>query len=309
MGWRSVVISQPAYLSLDKRQLSIELKAGEKAHIPVEDISAIVLDCPQLTISQPLLCQLADHGILLLTVDDQHLPNGIFLPYQSYYMGLARLRAQLRLSKPRAKQWQQQIIRQKIQNQHSTLTGVNDCKAANVLARMTTRIKSGDPDNLEGQAAALYFRHAFSPALIRGQSRFYNAAMNYGYAVVRAAIARELAAVGLQPALGLFHNNERNPFNLADDLIEPYRPILDLWILRQYPQEPARQLEPHDKGVLVSFLHQDIANNGNDDLCTVLAHIQQMVQQLTRALQSGRQTELWLASPPPALFVQEMADE
>ncbi|MCH9692344.1 MAG: type II CRISPR-associated endonuclease Cas1 [Gammaproteobacteria bacterium] len=224
-------------------------------------------------------------------------------------MGLARLRAQLALSKPRVKQWQQQLIRQRIDNQRQTLLAANRQKSANSLARMSNRVKSGDPDNLEGQAAALYFRHAFEPALIRGQNRFYNAALNYGYAVVRAAIARDLAGAGLQPALGLFHNNERNPFNLADDLIEPYRPLLDLWILQQYPNEPDRELKPADKGTLVRFLHLDIGNNQNDDLYTVLAHIQQMVQLLTKAMQLSHESQLWLACPPPSRFVPEPANE
>ncbi len=302
MGWRSVVISQPAYLSLDKRQLSIELAAGGQAHIPLEDLSALILDCPRLTLSQPLLCQLADTGIMVLTVNDQHLPNGIFLPYQSHYLGLNRLRAQLALSRPRAKQWQQQIIRQKILNQKNTLAALGKSKACTALERMVHGIRSGDPDNTEAQAAALYFRYLFYPALIRGQPRFYNAALNYGYAVIRAAIARSIAGAGLQPALGLFHDNERNPFNLADDLIEPYRPLLDLWLTRRFTKEPERELLPADKGKLVNFLHQDIGNNQDENLCTVLAHIERMVQSIASAMVNGGPQTLWLATQPPSGF-------
>ena len=309
MGWRSVVISQPAYLSLDKRQLSIELAAGGQAHIPLEDISALILDCPRLTLSQPLLCQLADAGVMVLTVNEQHLPNGIFLPYQSHYLGLNRLRAQLALSRPRTKQWQQQIIRQKILNQKSTLLALKKREASAALDRMAQSTRSGDPDNFEAQAAALYFRYLFYPALIRGQPRFYNAALNYGYAVIRAAIARSIAGAGLQPALGLFHNNERNPFNLADDLIEPYRPLLDLWLARQFTEEPERELLPADKGKLVNFLHQDIGNNQDDNLCTVLAHIERMVQSVANAMASGRAQALWLATPPPSGFITESDHE
>ena len=197
MGWRSVVVSQPAYLSLERRQLSVELASGGKAHIPLEDISALVLDCPRLTLSQPLLCQLAEAGILVLTVNEQHLPNGIFIPYQGHYLGLKRLRSQLALGLPRCKKWQQQIIRQKILNQRETLLQLEQTAPGAALHRMAKGVRSGDPDNLEGQAAALYFRYLFDPALIRGQSRFYNSALNYGYAVVRAAIARQIAGAGL----------------------------------------------------------------------------------------------------------------
>lgn len=298
MGWRSVVISRPAYLSLKQRQLFIEQKAGA-AHVPLEDISALVLDNPQITITQPLLCTLAEYRIVVLTVDQQHLPNGIFLPYMGYHRQLKRLKSQLNLSKPRIKQWHREIVRQKIRNQSKTLSAIDNVTAAEQLARLSDKVRSGDPDNREAQAAQLYFRHLRGSAFKRREASFFNAALNYGYAVTRAAIARSLTVAGLHPSIGLFHHNEQNAFNLADDLIEPYRPILDLYIALKYPEELDRQLLPEDKGYLVSFLHNDIGNNHNEDCYTALAHIEQMVSHFASACEKRHHYLLWLAEHPP----------
>lgn len=295
MGWRSIVINQPAYLSLSKQQLCIK-QDDQLANVPLEDISALILDCPQLTLTQPLLCQLAEQGIAVLTVGKQHLPNGIFLPYLNYHRGLKRLKAQLALTRPRIKQWHQQVIRQKVFNQAATLRRQHKPKPVALLLRLAEKIKSGDPDNIEAQAARIYFQYVFNSKLKRSESCFYNAAINYGYAVLRAAIARQISGSGLHPSIGLFHQNEQNPFNLADDLIEPYRPLLDDWVIKNYPKETDRELEPIDKGKLVSFLHQDIGNNQNQDVGTVLANIEIMVQGFAVACENQSATALWLAS-------------
>lgn len=298
MGWRSVVISQPAYLSLCRGQFHIKLADDSEASVPLEDLSAIILDNPQITISQPMLCELAEAGIVVVTVDTQHLPNGIFLPYQSYHRTLKRLRAQLTLPRPTIKRWHQQIIQQKIRNQAQTLAYTGQDKPVQALMRLATNVKSGDPDNVEGQAAALYFRYLLSQPIKRRVPNFFNGALNYGYAVVRACIARSIVASGLQPALGLFHENEQNAFNLADDLIEPYRPLLDYWVLQHYLDEEERELTPQDKGKLVSFLHQDIGNCLNSDQGSVLANIDRMVSGLAQACENRDKSLLWLAAHP-----------
>ena len=298
MGWRSVVISQPAYLSLCRGQFHIKLTDDSEASIPLEDLSAIILDNPRITISQPMLCELAEAGIVVVTVDAQHLPNGIFLPYQSYHRTLKRLRAQLALPRPTIKRWHQQIIQQKIRNQAQTLALSGQEKPVQALMRLAASVKSGDPDNFEGQAAAIYFRYLLPKPLKRRVPNFFNGALNYGYAVVRACIARSIVASGLHPALGLFHDNEQNAFNLADDLIEPYRPLLDHWVLQHYLDEEERELTPQDKGKLVSFLHQDIGNCLNNDQGTVLANIDRMVSGLAQACETQDKSPLWLATHP-----------
>lgn len=305
MGWRSVVISQPAYLSLCRGQFHIKLADDSEASVPLEDLSAIILDNPRITISQPMLCELAEAGIVVVTVDGQHLPNGIFLPYQSYHRTLKRLCAQLSLPRPTIKRWHQQIIQQKIRNQAVTLEVTGQEKPVQALLRLAGNVKSGDPDNFEGQAAAIYFRYLLPHPLKRRVPNFFNGALNYGYAVVRACIARSIVASGLHPALGLFHDNEQNAFNLADDLIEPYRPLLDLWVLQHYLDEEERELTPQDKGKLVSFLHQDIGNCLNSDQGTVLANIDRMVSGLAQAYETRDKSPLWLAAHPKKDFSDE----
>lgn len=292
------MITRPAWIHIRNRQMELEIEDQEPVSIPLEDIGALVLDNPRISLSMPLLCQLAEEGIALLTVDEQHLPNGILLPFQQHFAGLQRLRAQLALSRPRQKQWHQQIVQQKILNQAETLSRLNKSKPKQAMLRLAQRVRSGDPDNLEGQAARLYFEHLHSQPLRRRQPAFINSAINYGYSVLRSAIARSLAASGLHPALGLFHNNERNPFNLADDLIEPYRPLLDYWVLTKIEDRKDPGLLPADKGTIVSFVHHDTGNNHSDELCSTLAHIEQMVSRLGQAMRLGAESKLWLATHP-----------
>ncbi len=298
MGWRSVVVTQPAYLSLKHNQFCISLSNEQQtAHIPVEDISALVLDNPQITVSQPLLCTLAEEGIAVLVVDKQHLPSGIFMPYLQYHRGLRRLRAQLALSRPVTKRWHQQIVRQKIINQTETLRRCHHSIAVKQLDRLAGKVRSGDPDNCEAQAARAYFSSLLKhTTLKRREDSLFNAALNYGYAIIRACIARQVSGSGLHPAIGLFHHNEQNAFNLADDLIEPYRPLFDHWVYRHFAKEPKRSLTSKDKALLVRFLGEDIGNNQNTDTGTVLANIEMAVQNFAVACESPKNKMLWLAA-------------
>ena len=298
MGWRSVVITQPAYLSLQNGQFSIELTDQQKAHIPLEDINTLVLDHYKITISQSLLSALANAGVALLVVDRRHLPSGIFLPYLPYHRGLRRLRAQLALPRPTIKRWQQQIIRQKVLNQSETLRRVGKLQVANDLEKLAQAVRAGDPNHCEAQAAQAYFRVLLNTPLKRREDCLFNTLLNYGYAVLRACIARQISGSGLHPSIGLFHNNEQNSFNLADDLIEPYRPLLDHWVYQHFANQPQRNLLPKDKGILVHFLNQDIGNNQNTDQSTVLAHIEMSVQSFAVACESPNNALLWLATHP-----------
>jgi len=153
-------------------------------------------------------------------------------------------------------------------------------------------VRSGDPDNLESQASALYFRALFGNDFHRGQPRWINAALDYGYAVIRAAIARGLVAHGFLPALGLFHSSEQNAFNLADDLIEPYRPLVDLHVIQHRLGHVVDDLLPADKVPLVSLLNVDMAMPRGT--MSVLSSIEQAVESLARLHEGGSETLLEL---------------
>ena len=304
MGWRSVVIANPAALTLEDRALLVA-QNGNSARVMLEDISVLVLDHPQISLTAPLLSACAEAQIAVLTVNAAHLPNGVLLPYHPHSRALKVMTAQLALAQPNRKRLWQRIVQFKIRNQAAVLIHANQADAARRLQQLAHDVRSGDPDNHEAQAAQIYFRGIFNPQFHRGQSRFHNAALNYGYAVVRAAIARTLTGYGFLPAFGLFHHNEQNAFNLADDLIEPYRPLIDAGVMELYPQEPDRDLEPGDKGSLVALLHKDVAltsHSAEDGRCTVLAAIETTVSSLSGiVLQSAPHEALalpWLDLQP-----------
>lgn len=289
MSWRSVVISNPAALTLENRALTVQ-QDGNKARLMLEDLSVIVLDNPQISVSGPLLSACAEAQVVVIVVDGAHLPNGVLLPFLPHSRALKVMSAQLTIKQPLRKSLWQRIIRAKIGNQASVLTGVGQDVAAALLRQLAAETHSGDVDNHEAKAAQVYFRSLFNADFHRDQSRFYNAALNYGYAVIRAALARTLLAHGFLPAFGLFHHNEQNAFNLADDLIEPYRPLLDSWLLAHYPDEPNRDLEPRDKATLIALLHQDVVVDGHIQAgkCTLLATIDATVSSLSSIVLLGK---------------------
>lgn len=286
MAWRSVVISQPARLSLVRGAMQVEQDAGT-AKIPLEDISVLVIDQPQVTITAQLLSHLAAAQIATITVGSDHCPNGVLLPFVPHSRALKIMQAQLALSVPTQKRLWQHIIKQKIHNQAQVLERYGHAEAE-TLRLLASRVRSGDTENHEAQAAKRYFSVVFGAGFIRAQERFYNAAINYGYACLRAAIARSLCAYGFLPAFGLHHCSELNTFNLADDLIEPFRPLLDAHVLKNFPKELADDLTPIHKATVVNILHQDIAttsHQGKNSACTVLAAIDALVISLSQIVQ------------------------
>jgi CRISPR-associated protein Cas1 len=259
MGWRSVVIANPA--ALDFHQRALRIRQGENSVlVPLEDISLLLIEHREVSLTAALLSACADAQIAVLTVGADHHPNGVLLPYLPHSRALKVMRAQLDMSGPTQKRLWQVIVQQKIRNQAAVLSRhAPDCAHdQSALLVMADKVRSGDTDNLEGQAAHRYFRTLWGADFTRNQARFVNAALNYGYAVVRAALARSLVAYGFLPAFGIHHRSEQNAFNLADDLIEPYRPLVDAHILKSWPLEPKGELSPRDKQQLVALLHRDI---------------------------------------------------
>lgn len=289
MTWRSVIISHPAALMLENYALTI-VQGHDKARVMLEDLSVLILDHPQISLTAPLLSACADAQVVVLCVNAAHLPNGVLLPFLPHSRALKVMTAQLALKQPTRKQLWQRIIRSKISNQADLLMRFNHASTAELLQQLAASTHSGDPDNHESQAAAHYFRCLFGAGFSRRQARFYNAALDYGYAVIRAALARTLVAYGFLPAFGLFHCNEQNAFNLADDLIEPYRPLLDNWVLHHYPEEPERDLHPKDKACLVSFLHHDItlSHHASGGRCTLLTALDTSVGSLSSIVLLGK---------------------
>ncbi len=228
MAWQNLLISRPARLSLKNRQLRCEQDSGEVS-LALEDIASVVLESPQITLTSALISACADDNVVIISCDETHTPNGLFNSFLPHSRQAGMLRAQVAWSKPFTKRLWQLIVKQKIANQAATLKLCG--REHGRLAKLATEVESGDRKNCEAQAARLYFNVLFNginhDEFKRHGEDLPNAALNYGYAILRAAIARELVQFGFIPTFGLHHCSELNAFNLADDLIEPFRPFID----------------------------------------------------------------------------------
>lgn len=280
MGWRSIMISRPAKLRREHFSLAIEQE--ETAFVPFEDIAVIVLNHREINLSHPVLSACAEYGIGLYATGTNHQPSGVFLPFLPHSRTTRMLRLQLDIARPLAKQAWANIVRRKIENQAQCLQfcGRGGVERMDSYAR---RVRSGDVENLEGQAAAFYFVQLFGPGFHRAEERWANAALDYCYAVLRGAIARGLVAHGLHPTVGLFHDSEQNAFNLADDLIEPFRPLVDLHVFKNLPFDDD-VLKPADKAALVALLNVDVGMPQGH--MSVLSAVEYAVESLVRLFET-----------------------
>lgn len=243
---RTLYFGNPAYLSLKNAQLVIKLPEVEKSNvpesfkqetirtIPIEDIGVVVLDHKQITITQGLLEMLLENNCAVITCDSSHLPVGLMLPLCGNTTQSERFRNQLDASVPLQKQLWQQTTQCKIRNQATLLETVRGERFPNMQI-WANNVKSGDSDNLEARAAVYYWKNLFAdrPNFVRDrEGDFPNALLNYGYAILRAIVARALVTSGLLPTFGIHHHNRYNAYCLADDIMEPYRPVVDQYVLK-----------------------------------------------------------------------------
>ena len=233
---RTLYFGNPAYLSTTLEQLEIKvLETGETKTVPIEDIGVLILDNQQITITQAVMAKLLSNNTALITCDNTHHPVGLFLNLDGNTLQSRIFQAQLEASEPLKKQLWQQTIISKIQNQAATL-GMQS-QSGNLfnapdksLLNLAKDVKSGDSDNTEAKAAGYYWKNVF-PAFLNFTRERYgvppNNLLNYGYAILRAVVARSLIGSGLLPTLGIHHRNQYNAYCLADDIMEPYRPYVD----------------------------------------------------------------------------------
>lgn len=224
---RTLYFGNPAYLSTKLEQLVIRRDDQPKITVPIEDIGAVILDHPAVTISQALLARLLDANVAVVTADEQHLPTGLMLPLAGNFVQTERFAAQLSTSVPLKKQIWRQTVQAKITNQAKLLKKLG--RESGRLFNMVKEVRSGDAGNHESQASRIYWRLVFDPLdfVRRRNGPPPNNLLNYGYAIMRAVIARSLVAAGLLPTLGIHHHNRYNAYALADDVMEPYRPFVD----------------------------------------------------------------------------------
>jgi len=252
------MIQNPAKLNLSKGQLRLDNEQGEFT-LPLEDITALILESPQITLSAALLSACQEHGVAIITCDHTHTPNGVLLPFQPHSRQSKVARIQQSWSEPLRKRLWQRVVQSKIRNQALCLEHFTSNEEAKPIYAMAGRVQSGDPDNIEAQAARAYWQRLMGKDFRRGDNDLINAALNYGYAVIRACVARSQVAYGLIPAFGIHHDNDLNAFNLTDDMMEVFRPFIDrevVWI------KQAGLLQP-DVTALSTSTRQRLANISN----------------------------------------------
>lgn len=243
---KTLYFGNPAYLSLRNEQLVIRLPEVEKANlpetikqestrtIPIEDIGVMVLDNKRITITQGVLAALLDNTVAVITCDNKRMPTGMLLPLSGNTLYQERFRNQIEAAVPLRKQLWQQTVKAKIENQAFCLQK-NTSKSFAPLHVLARSVRSDDADNNEAQAAAYYWKNIFPnlPDFTRDKDGIPpNNLLNYGYAILRAVIARALVGSGLLPVYGIHHHNRYNAYCLADDIMEPYRPFVDDLVIK-----------------------------------------------------------------------------
>lgn len=265
---RSVVVQRPARLSVERSQLLIQNEDGRHT-VPIEDLGILVIDHASVDLTGPLLGTLGEARVAVVACGDKHLPTGVFLPYEGHSLMAQCLRGQVAAALPRKKRIWQAIVRAKILSQARFLADATGSDQG--LSAMAARVFSGDSTNREAAAATVYFSALFGPRFARlrqrelddaspGAERIANALLNYGYAVLRAAVARAVVMAGLHPALGLHHRHRENSFALADDLLEPVRVLADreTCAILQYEPEPPSDLTPALKRRMLQVLASEV---------------------------------------------------
>lgn len=276
---KTICFGTSAYLGVRNNQLVIkipevesndtftpEYKKMNERTIPIEDIGVVVLDNQRITITSGAIEQLLANNCAVITCDHKSLPTGLMLPLIGNTLQSERFRDQIDASLPLRKQLWAQTIKQKIRNQQWVLDTYTDAETG-CMSKWVNEVRSGDPDNLEARAAAYYWKNVFAdhPDFIRGREGAPpNNLLNYGYAILRAVVARSLVGSGLLPTLGIHHHNRYNAYCLADDIMEPYRPYVDELVLQIMHEVDDYSELTHDiKASLLTIPTLDVQIDGN----------------------------------------------
>lgn len=256
---RTLFISNPYHLSLKNKQLVVSEKAGMPLKTaPIEDIGFVVLDNPQISFTMKLMEELNENNVAVVFCDSKHLPSSMLLPLDANHIQNELFRAQISASEPLKKNLWKQTVEAKIKNQARLLEklGIN----SNPLKTLAKSVKSDDSDNREGFAAGIYWNALFGKEFIRDRyGNPPNMYLNYGYILLRSAVARALSGSGLLATLGIHHRNRYNAYCLADDMMEPYRPWVDEIVFKIEKEWPGQlMLEKEQKAELLQLMTADV---------------------------------------------------
>lgn len=282
MAWRIVYASEVDKLALNLNSLKVN-KGNLEVKIPLNDIFAVVVEDLTVTITSRLLVELSSYNILVIFCNQKHLPECVLQPISGHYNQYLQMKEQLDWDNYRKSLLWENIIKQKIANQTHCLKYMEiDEKRIAKMEELKDSVERFDEFNVEGQAAKYYFNSLFYDFRRDNDELIENAVLNYGYTVLNAAVARTIVAKGLIPALGIFHIGGRNHYNLASDLLEPLRPLVDLFMLKHPPEE---FLTKEYRLKLVNLMHARVEIDGK--MQTVIRAIEIMIQSIIEYFRSG----------------------
>jgi len=299
MSWRIILITKSCRLSFKSNQLIYQPQDEDELQVPLDDISAIVIDTEQVNITGYLLSKIADNKITLITTDASHTPNGIFLPYMQYYKNAETAFLQRDWSEAFKKRAWQKIVQQKIQNQAHVIKNFNK-DLYKYLIGLSKDVSSGDISNIEGRAAKEYWQ-VYYENFIRHSNSKVNSALNYAYMITRSLIAKNLSALGFITCFGLHHCNTYNAFNLADDIIEPFRGIIDYKVRLMYQKdEKDNKLSIEEKQKLIEIMFYEVDYGGQN--YSIMYTTQLIAENLLNITKTGEAKNIVLPTFPKDLL-------
>ena len=293
------IASDGRHLSAQRGFLVVSEDRREVGRIPLDDVAAVIVHAHGVTWSTNLAVALAERGAPLVLCGPNHAPVGVFLPLDGHHGQNARMRAQWEAGRPLAKQLWSRVIVAKLRWQAAVLEAHGKERAA--LDMLVRKVRSGDPDNIEAQAARRYWPLLMGSDFRRDRDAAdINGPLNYGYTILRSLVARAVVAAGLHPSIGIHHANRGNALALADDLVEPFRPLVDALALRLAAKGFAT-VEPATKRAFAGLIAVDLP--GADGVTTVTVAVQRLAQSLARTFETGEASALATPLPPTPIEI------
>ena len=255
---RIIDISEAAYVRLKHQQLVIEKQSEIVGQVPIEDLGVLILQHPAIVLTQQLIVACQKNKVVIVFCDEKHLPYSVILPIgEGHTLHNKILKQQMAITEPTRKRLWQKIVQHKIKEQEQTLVMLN--KESTRLGFLSTQVKTGDSGNCEAIAAQAYWKLLFGKAFKRDADLDgVNSLLNYGYAIIRAAVARSVCGAGLHPTIGLFHTNQYNALCLADDLMEPFRPWVDYVVYQMASTNSEVTINQQSKRALLGLMSEAV---------------------------------------------------
>lgn len=295
---RVLLLEGPLRLAIDTGRLVIRPKDGQDVFVQPTDIAVLIIDHPAITITSGVLKALAAANCIVLVTDEKHLPLAETIPFSAPTRAGRRLRQQLALEEsPEAARLWRDLVVTRILTQSHVLRDLGR-NGSLYLDRLAEKVESGDKSNHEAQAAKHYWKHLWPDGFRRekqGAADGINSRLNYGYAVMRSILARSLVAGGLQPIIGVGHHSEENPFNLADDFMEPYRFVVEQHITEILERAPDAPFDSKARKEVAACAARDVVLNGQ--IYRLPSAVEETVESFTRLLEATDPSRLRLALP------------